>query len=523
MKRNLPVTDKEIILPQGIEVVSSTDTKGVVTHANQAFVDISQFSPEELLGTSHNIVRHPDMPPAAFKNLWDTLHTGRPWMGVVKNRAKNGDYYWVDAFVTPSLDGDNIVGYESVRVKPRAEDVARAETLYKKLWNPGKPLFRLPSLGLTGKLTLGLSATAGACALASGLLFDVSPWPILTVWLAFSLFGGLLSHGLLRGLRAAAAEAHAVVDNPAMQFVYTGRADEVGSLMFAIKTLRAQLRTVLGRIRESASTVADQAVVLHHSAGTMNSDMQAQQKEIDAIATAVEQMCASVKAVAASAHSANNATEQTHQRARAGQEAVDHAISSTKQVADEINRASGIMASLEQHSESIGAVLDVIRGIADQTSLLALNAAIEAARAGDQGRGFAVVADEVRTLAGRTQSSTREIEETIARLHAATRDAVGAMHQSQDQVEASVENTRQAGNELADIFRHIAELEDMARSIATATEQQSSVAEEIAQNVNTINETATDLMSGSQATRSASDQVSVQASALQSMIQRFKS
>ena len=523
MKKNLPVTDKEIPLLPGIEVVSSTNTKGVITHANQAFVDISSFTHEELVGISHNIVRHPDMPPAAFKNLWDTLEEGRPWMGVVKNRTKHGDYYWVDAFVTPSLDGDRVNGYESVRVTPRKEDVARAETLYQQLWRAGsRRSLRLPTLGLATKLSLGFSAVTALGTIGTSLLLHLAPWPMAVAWLLVSLGGGLLAHRMLRNLRLAADEAREVADNPAMQFVYTGRKDETGSLLFAIKTLKAQLRTVLGRIRESASTVAEESVVLHRTADAMSNEMQAQQHEIETIATAVEQMSMSIKEVARSANSASDATEQTNQRARAGQRAVDSAITSANQVADGVSHASGIMASLQQDSESIGAVLDVIRGIADQTNLLALNAAIEAARAGDQGRGFAVVADEVRTLAGRTQTSTTEIEATIERLQATAQEASGAMQQSHEQVETSVENTRQAGTELADIFDHIAALEEMAHSIATATEQQSSVSEEITRNVNHINETASTLIASSRETRAASDQMSEQAAELQSLIHRFK-
>ncbi len=523
MKKNLPVTDKEIPLLPGIEVVSSTNTKGVITHANQAFVDISSFTHEELVGTSHNIVRHPDMPPAAFKNLWDTLEAGYPWMGVVKNRTKHGDYYWVDAFVTPSLDGDRISGYESVRVTPRQEDVTRAEALYRQLWQAdNKRSLSLPTLGLTAKLTLGFSAVAAVGTIASSLLLRLAPWPMALVWLLVSLCGGLLTHWVLRSLRKAADEAREVADNPAMQFVYTGRKDETGSLLFAIKTLKAQLRTVLGRIRESASTVANESLVLHRTADATSNEMQAQQDEIETIATAVEQMSVSIQEVARSANSASDATEQTNQRARAGQKAVDRAIASANQVADGVSRATDIMASLQQDSESIGAVLDVIRGIADQTNLLALNAAIEAARAGDQGRGFAVVADEVRTLAARTQASTTEIEATIERLQATAREASGAMQQSHEQVETSVENTRQAGNELADIFGHIAALEDMAHAIATATEEQSNVSEEITRNVNHINETAAKLIASGQETRAASDQVSEQAAELQSLIHRFK-
>ncbi|MGB5743438.1 MAG: PAS domain-containing protein, partial [Sedimenticolaceae bacterium] len=160
MKRNLPVSGTAKAVPMNCELLSLTDSKGVITHVNQAFVDISGFSAEELNGSSHNIVRHPEMPPAVFENLWAQLKKGQSWMGVVKNRTKDGDYYWVDAFITPSRDGDRVIGYESVRVAADAQTVARAEALYKKLWRTKQGL-ALPDLGLATKLALGFCGVAG--------------------------------------------------------------------------------------------------------------------------------------------------------------------------------------------------------------------------------------------------------------------------------------------------------------------------------------------------------------------------
>lgn len=129
MRRNLPVTQTEITFPAEQKLISSTDLKGVIRHCNDAFVEVSGYSREELIGQPHNIVRHPDMPPAAYENMWKHLKAGRPWMGIVKNRCKNGDYYWVHAYVTPVVENGVVVRYESVRVKPHASDVARAARL----------------------------------------------------------------------------------------------------------------------------------------------------------------------------------------------------------------------------------------------------------------------------------------------------------------------------------------------------------------------------------------------------------
>lgn len=154
MKINLPVTGQEKSYSDHINIISTTTLKGAIESINEDFLVTSGFSEEELLGKSHNIVRHPDMPAAAFADLWQTVKSGKPWMGLVKNRCKNGDHYWVNAYVTPVFHGDQITGYQSVRVKPEREYVYRAEKVYKRL-NVGKSITRrLVSLGAVSRLVL---------------------------------------------------------------------------------------------------------------------------------------------------------------------------------------------------------------------------------------------------------------------------------------------------------------------------------------------------------------------------------
>lgn len=142
MKKNLPVSEHETKFPQNSRLISSTDLKGIIQHANQEFVDISGFSTQELMNKSHNMVRHTDMPPAAFALLWDCLKAGKQWKGIVKNRCKNGDYYWADAFITPVKENGQVVAYESVRSKPKAAEVKRAEQSYQNI-NEGSKVFQI--------------------------------------------------------------------------------------------------------------------------------------------------------------------------------------------------------------------------------------------------------------------------------------------------------------------------------------------------------------------------------------------
>src|SRR5574338_599710 len=135
VKNNLPVTQREVFLQPGRPIVTKTDLKGRITYANESFIDISGFSRDELIGASHNIVRHPDMPPEAFEDLWNTVKRGQPWRGLVKNRSKNGDHYWVEAFVTPIASDGRCVGYQSVRNVPDRNEVKAAEALYARVRN----------------------------------------------------------------------------------------------------------------------------------------------------------------------------------------------------------------------------------------------------------------------------------------------------------------------------------------------------------------------------------------------------
>jgi aerotaxis receptor len=159
MKKNLPITGVEKTFSEDANILSTTDLKGSITYINKDFIDISGFEADELVGFNHNIVRHPEMPPAAFQNLWDTVKEGRSWMGIVKNRCKNGDHYWVDAYVTPIRENGQTVEYQSVRSLAKEEYRARADKLYQQL-NQGKvpSTIKPGKLSVTHKLMLGVGA-----------------------------------------------------------------------------------------------------------------------------------------------------------------------------------------------------------------------------------------------------------------------------------------------------------------------------------------------------------------------------
>ena len=192
MRRNEPVTNtRKHFNNNAHKLVSTTNKKGLITEVNEAFVDMSGFSQEELIGQAHNLVRHPSMPQAAFKELWCHCDQGKPWMGAVKNRCKNGDYYWVDAFITPMHENGQIIGYQSVRTNPNEDTVKRAEKLYQQP-NGIRSLFKT----ITG-LPLGykLASIFGTIHVATGvalLLSSLSPLLITSIGLIASIISGLL-------------------------------------------------------------------------------------------------------------------------------------------------------------------------------------------------------------------------------------------------------------------------------------------------------------------------------------------
>ncbi len=490
MKINHPVTQVENDYDASMQIISTTDAKGVITYVNEDFINISGFSEEEVLKKSHNIVRHPDMPPVAFADLWQTLKAGKSWMGIVKNRCKNGDHYWVDAYVTPMFEKGEIVGYQSVRVKPQRDDVRRAEKLYQRL-NSGKGRgFRPPALNAAQRLFAAMAFLLAAPGLFLAFFADI-PWPLLAgAGLAGLCLAAGLSWHYTRPIVRAAREAARVVDNPVMQQVYVGGADEMGKPLLAIRMLEARIRTILGRVTEAAAHLDE---VVEQAAVTVQQSAQGitrQQMETEQVASAMNRMVATVREVAQSAEQASVAADEASGETGRGQQVMAHIIASNENLAAEIGKAAAVVQNLDERSKNISLVLDVIKNIAEQTNLLALNAAIEAARAGEQGRGFAVVAEEVRTLAQRTQDSTEEIEEIIARLQGDAQQAVHVMNDSCSKAQTGVERAKAGGEALEAINTLVSQINDMNHHIAGAAEEQSVVAEKINGNIGEISQVA---------------------------------
>ncbi len=262
--------------------------------------------------------------------------------------------------------------------------------------------------------------------------------------------------------------------------------DEVGEIVDQVNAFMGRYHQLVQQLNDFHKELAGATQQISHLSDQTRNELSEQQSETAQVATAINQMSATVQEVANSAAGTAAATQQAHEESAQGRTVVLTTMEAINNLADEVKRAAAVMGRLEKDSEAIGTVLDVIRDIADQTNLLALNAAIEAARAGEQGRGFAVVADEVRTLASRTQQSTQEIQQMIERLQGAAREAASVMGQGTQRAENSVQQAARAGESLDTIAQAVSTINDMSSQIASAAEEQSAAADEITRNVDSI-------------------------------------
>jgi len=304
--------------------------------------------------------------------------------------------------------------------------------------------------------------------------------------------------------------------------VDTQRQDEVGQIMSSLHGVRDRLVNMvsqLGGATEQLSTTAAKMTIV----STQTSDnVQQLHSETDQSSTAMNEMAATVQEVASNIVHTASAAQEANQESANGRQVVGEAITQIRSLADHIDGAAGTIQQLEQDSEAISTVVDVIKGVAEQTNLLALNAAIEAARAGDQGRGFAVVADEVRTLASRTQQSTDEINQMIEKLQQGSRHAVKTMEQSREQARAAVDQATLAGESLGTIAEAVARIDDMSTQIASAAEEQGVVADEVNRNIVRISDMAGQAAEGAQHTATASQELESLADDLTNIVAHFK-
>lgn len=332
----------------------------------------------------------------------------------------------------------------------------------------------------------------------------------------------LITRQITRPLRETMDVVEKIANGDLTQNLRVTRRDELGALQQGIARMGTTLRELITGIRDGVTQIASaaeelSAVTEQTSAGANN-----QKVETDQVATAMHEMAATVQEVARNAEQASHAATGADEEARAGDRVVGEAISQIERLASEVHRSTEAMSLLQQESQKIGSVMDVIKSVAEQTNLLALNAAIEAARAGEAGRGFAVVADEVRGLAQRTQQSTEEIEGLVASLQNGTQQVADVMNDSRSLTDSSVELARKAGASLENITRTVSNIQSMNQQIAAAAEQQSAVAEEISRSILNVRDVSEQTATASDETAASSVELARLGGHLQALVSQFR-
>jgi len=506
MRRNLPVTQREFSFPPGRTLVSVTDLKGRITYCNPSFIEVSGYAQGELLGQSHNIVRHPDMPEEAFRDMWETIQSGSPWTGLVKNRRKNGDHYWVCANATPMRNGERITGYLSVRTEPGREAVSQAEQLYARMREQaqqGRLLHRLRRGQLVRADALGRMAAAltpgmrgrllGTQLLLAGAVAACSTLPVGVGLVVGAVMAaattGLVWAMTVRPIGDVVAQANRLASGDlATAPAVTARSGAVGELMTALSQLSVNLRTVVLDSRCGVEHVRVAANEISTGNLDLSARTESQASSLEQTAASMEQINATVQHSAASAVQGAVQANETADVARRSHEAVSAVVES--------------MAGIAQSSSRIREIVSVVEGVAFQTNILALNAAVEAARAGDAGRGFAVVAGEVRALAQRTATAVKEIKHLI--------------DESAQRVELGNQRSLDASARMDDALQATAKVRAVLDEIsASAHEQQTGIAQ--------VNEAVTHIDSITQQNAAMVEQLAASAQALRSQVESVDS
>ncbi|MFM0730258.1 methyl-accepting chemotaxis protein [Paraburkholderia sediminicola] len=510
MRNNQPVTGHEYEFSASQMLVSATDLTGRIQYCNPAFIAVSGYTREELIGQPHNLIRHPDMPREAFVDMWATIRDGRPWTALVKNRRKNGDHYWVHANVTPVVDKGATVGYLSVRVKPERDAVRAADALYARISAGESRAFKLHRgvvvrTGMLGRLqslmrlpvatraAIGYAITPLALLLTSLAAWNGAPpvpfWIAFGVTAAFSLVSWrVLTRQLAEPIRDMSGFATRLAAGDLTADLVIARHDDLGDVLQALNQLKANLAAIVYDVRAQITGILDNARDISSGNVDLARRTELQAASLEETAATMEQLTTTVQANADASVRALDLAKDAQAAAAVG-----------GKIAGQVEQT---MAGITAASKRIADITGVIDGIAFQTNILALNAAVEAARAGEAGRSFAVVAGEVRMLAQRCAASSKEIKSVVEA--SATEVALGTervarttsqmrvIDEAVSRVSSIIVEVANASSEQAEGIRQVnqavSHLDGATQQNAALVEQAAATAQRLAEQADVLDE-----------------------------------